>query len=76
MTLHDQLRHHLGLLTETLAALDAAVEADGGELPVLLLARLLLAVDAASCELGKHAEALATLQRKGSARGAMHRSSS
>jgi hypothetical protein len=68
MTLQDQLRHHLGRLTETLAALDAAVEADGGELPPLVLARLLVDVDKAVCELGKHAEALTTLQRKVSAR--------
>ena len=65
MTLHEQLRHHLARLVDTLGALDSCVEADGGELPPIQLARLLVDLDRASGELQRHAEALAGLQRRG-----------
>jgi hypothetical protein len=61
VTLHDQLRHTLARLVEVASVLDSAVEADAGQLPPLLLARLLLDLDRASGELQRHAEGLTGL---------------
>jgi hypothetical protein len=64
MTVNDELRRRLAQLARTLDALDATLIAGGDDVPAMQLARLLLAVDAAAAEIGRHAEDLATLRRE------------
>jgi hypothetical protein len=65
MTLQDALRQRLSQLVSVAATLDAGVVGlDAGELPVVQLARLLLTVDGACCDLHQYAEDLHRLQGK------------
>jgi hypothetical protein len=64
MTLHDQIRHDLSRLVEVLDVLDAAVQADAGELPVAQLCRLMVDLEGAVEDFAHYAELLTGQQRK------------